>query len=191
MSHRSSIVTLLLAAGLAAEALAQAPSRPKPIDMAPEGRLTRTGLTQQEKQFVASTVRRSLAAADLSAAAAEKAASADVKRFAEKMANDQRGIVRELSQFVTRKGATVPATMGPERKTQVSRVTSLKGAAFDRAYSQWMLRECGQTVSEFRKAGTQSRDAGVKAWANKSLPLVSEHLRLARGLPGGKGPARK
>jgi putative membrane protein len=183
--------TASLLAGVSAQAQQKPQKRPTAIEMAPKIPLTPKGLTDQEKQFVASTVRRSLAAVVISEAVDGKAASADVKRFAEKMAADHRSIANELGQFVTRKGAKVPTDMGAERRAQVGRLSSLKGAAFDRAYAQWSLRECGQAASEFQKVASLARDHGVRAWVNKSLPLVHAHLKLARQLASSKPAAKR
>ena len=59
-------------------------------------------------------------------------------------------------------------------------LSKLKGAEFDQAYTKDMVAGHESAIKQFEIEIKNGRDADVKAWAEKCLPTLREHLKLAR-----------
>lgn len=54
------------------------------------------------------------------------------------------------------------------------------GADFDKQYMREMVKDHAKDVAEFRKAAQKVQDSDLKGWVTKTLPVLEEHLQLAR-----------
>jgi putative membrane protein len=119
--------------------------------------------------------------------AQQNAASNDVKQFGQRMVNDHGKAGDELKNLATRKQITLPTALDEKHRAKQNELAALKGSAFDRAYMAHMVMAHEETVATFQKEIKDGRDADVKAWAQKTLPTVEEHLKLARQLNAKTG----
>lgn len=62
------------------------------------------------------------------------------------------------------------------------KLSTLQGAAFDRADMAGQVADHEQAVTLFTTTAKESHDAEVKAVAAETLPTLQEHLHLARQL---------
>ena len=60
------------------------------------------------------------------------------------------------------------------------RLSGLSGNDFDRDYMSEMVRDHTEDIALFERAAETSTDPDLKAWATRSLPMLREHLALAR-----------
>jgi putative membrane protein len=123
-----------------------------------------------------------LAEVQLGKLAAEHAASPDVKQFGQRMVADHDKANRELMAVVEPKGIAVPTGLDRKHRQTADRLAKLHGAAFDRAYIQEMVRDHEADVKLFRTEAQRGKDPELKRWAANTLPILEEHLNLARNL---------
>ena len=76
---------------------------------------------------------------ELGMLALDKAASRDVKGFAQRMIDDHRKSGDELKAIAARKNFAWPAARPPTERRLKERLSKLSGAAFDRAYIDAMV----------------------------------------------------
>jgi putative membrane protein len=147
-------------------------------------------LSESDRQFVTEMSSGNLAEAQLGNLAAQKAASSDVKQFAERMVDDHSRANNELQQLVSGKGLSLPQEVGSQHQAVIDQLSKLSGREFDRAYVSEMIRKHEMTVTKLESAAQQSNDADLKAWVMKILPTVREHLQMAQEIAGkiGAGP---
>lgn len=112
--------------------------------------------------------------------ARDKALSADVKDFGKKMVTDHTKANNELKQVASKKGLVMPTELDKDKKGMVDHLGGLAGKDFDKAYMAHMVDDHEQDVKEFEKASKDTKDADLRNWAKKTLPVLQEHLRLAR-----------
>jgi putative membrane protein len=118
---------------------------------------------------------------------AESKASADVvRRFAQKMETDHNSMQREWASVSAQSGARITAT-SPQMQSQVSRLERLSGSDFDRAYMAAMVQNHQQAVNTFDTRGRFAQSLEVRQLVARSLPLLQEHLTLARQVAGQVG----
>lgn len=116
--------------------------------------------------------------------ALQKASSADVKAYAQRMVTDHSKSNEELQQLVTAKGLTLPAQLDGEHKDGLDHLTGLSGAEFDKAYMQHMVGDHEKAVGHFQTGANSLNDPDLKNYATKSLPILQEHARLAQEVSG-------
>ena len=68
---------------------------------------------------------------------------------------------------------------GCKPKELCDQLSKLKGAGFDRAYSRDMVSGHEKAIERFEAEAKNGQDPAVKAWAEKWLPTLREHLKVA------------
>ena len=163
-------------------ASAQTPAAP-PSTSAPRSSASKpSSLSAADKAFVMDAATGGMAEVELGKMAAEKAASADVKQFGQRMADDHGKANGELQALAGQKGVTLPTEPTAAQKATSARLAKLSGAAFDRAYMQDMVKDHAKDVAAFKHASTSAADADLKAWAGKTLPTLEDHQTQAKSV---------
>ena len=155
----------------------------KPATSTP-GQKAGSTVTAADRAFVMEAARGGMAEVEMGKLAVEKAASADVKQFGQRMVDDHSKANDELKSWAAQKNVTLPAEMGAKEKATQARLAKLSGAAFDRAYMADMVADHNKDVAAFRRASKTAGDADLKAWAGKTLPTLEEHQKMAKEVHG-------
>lgn len=116
----------------------------------------------------------------LGQAAAQNAQDQAVRDFGAKMVQDHQAASQQLAQIIAQKGATVTDEPGWMDSKIISHLQELKGADFDRSYMKRMVSDHKEVIKEFQKETENGEDADVKNFADKTLPTLQEHLRMAQ-----------
>jgi putative membrane protein len=144
---------------------------------------TITNMTPEDKTFVVNAGMVGLAEVQMANLALQKASSADVKAYAQRMVTDHSTANAELAQLATTKGLALPTELGGEHKSGLEHLSALSGAEFDKAYMQHMVGDHQKAVQLFQ-TGSAASDTDVKAFAGKNLPILQQHLQLATEVSG-------
>lgn len=145
---------------------------------------TVSNMSPEDKEFASKAGMGGLAEVQMGSLATQKAASADVKAFGQRMVTDHSKANAELQQLATTKGLALPTELGGEHKQALDHLTGLSGAEFDKAYMHHMVDDHVKDVAEFEKASQSAGDADLKGWAGKTLPTLQDHLRQAKDVNG-------
>lgn len=133
-----------------------------------------------DQAFVKEAAIGGLAEVQLGNLAKQNAASADVKQFGDRMVTDHGKANDELKQWASTNNVTLPTDLDAKHKAVSDRLSKLNGDAFDKAYMREMVNDHKQDVAQFRKESTSGKNADVKAWADKTLPTLEDHLKMAQ-----------
>lgn len=136
-------------------------------------------LSPTDAEFVSKAAMGGLAEVQYGNLALQKAQSADVKSFAQKMVTDHGAANQELQALATSKGATLPTELTGTHKAGYDHLNMLSGAEFDKAYMQHMVADHQTDIAEFEKAANSATDSELKAFASKTLPILQQHKQLA------------
>jgi putative membrane protein len=131
--------------------------------------------------FVSKAASGSMMEVELGNLAGQKASSQRVKNFGAMMVTDHSAAANELKALF---GANVPAAMLPEHQQHVTMMNSKSGSAFDKAYMNMMVEDHKKDIAEFKKATEALPNDMVKAFANKTLPVLQKHLDSAKAIAG-------
>lgn len=117
--------------------------------------------------------------------------SDDVRKFAQRMIDDHSKANEELKGLASKKGASLPAELDQKHQAMQQKLEKMKGAEFDRAYMQHMVQAHKEAVTLFQTEAKSGKDADARAWAEKTLPTVQEHLKMATEINAKVGKGAK
>ena len=115
--------------------------------------------------------------------AADQASSDDVKTYAARMVADHTQANEQLGKLAGSKGIQIATAPDVAQQQDIDRLKGLDGAAFDRAYSDLMVRSHKLTSGLYELEATKGEDTEIRAFAHDSLPVLREHEKLADSLP--------
>lgn len=117
--------------------------------------------------------------------AASKAHRATIKSFASQMVEAHTQTTQQLMQIVQGTGMTPPATqMSDEQQQMLAKLGNESGARFEHDYVHDQVAGHGMAVNVFQQEISNGQNADIKAFAEKTLPIIQQHLSLAQNLPG-------
>jgi putative membrane protein len=70
------------------------------------------------------------------------------------------------------------------------RLSHKTGTDFDKAYIEDMVKDHKSDIAAFEKEVNSGSDSEAKAVAQKALPIIREHLRMAQQIAGQLGVAQ-
>ena len=117
--------------------------------------------------------------------AKEKAARQDLKDFGAMMATDHGKAGGELKAVATKNGVTLPTDLDAKHKAIVDRLNKLSGAEFDKAYISEMVKDHEKDGIAFEAASKTAKNADVKGFAAKTLPVIKFHLKKIKAIAAG------
>ncbi|HKU85082.1 MAG TPA: DUF4142 domain-containing protein [Casimicrobiaceae bacterium] len=141
---------------------------------------TAESVSDSDRKFMEKAARGGMAEVELGKLAAEKAGSADVKQFGQRMVDDHSKANDKLKALATSKGVNLPTGLDRSTQREMDKLSKLSGAEFDREYMKHMVSDHKKDVSEFKSEAKKAKDADVKSFAASTLPTLEEHLKLAQ-----------
>jgi len=160
----------LLMVTLVVVAQAQLPATPRDVGE----------VSPSTRQFMQDAATGGTAEVTLGRMAANKAASAQVRAFAERMVKDHGAANDELMELAKKKGVSLSTQLDPKHQAVVDRLGKLSAPELDREYMQAMVDDHQADVAKFEREAKGGRDADVKAFAERTLPTLRRHLELAQ-----------
>jgi putative membrane protein len=122
--------------------------------------------------------------------ASAKATNPDVKSFASKLVDDHQQANNELVQIANAKKVELPAAPPRGKRQAIEKLGKLSGAEFDKRFMEEVGIEDHQSdIKKFEKASKDVKDSQLKAWVEKTLPHLREHLAMAQKIRGGGSAA--
>jgi putative membrane protein len=134
-----------------------------------------------DRDFIKIAASNNQAEIQLGKLAAERGSNAQVRDFAKRLEKDHTQANVELLKITTAQGIELSRDMGPYQEA-ANQLAQLHGAEFDRAFVRRMVKAHEEAITHFTTEAKQGRNAELKAYAAKVLPILQEHLQLARDL---------
>ena len=143
-------------------------------------------LSKADQTFAEKAAAGGLAEVSMGQLAQQNGSSDQVKQLGGQMVTDHTKANQELQQIAQNENVTLPTEPDSKDQAVQKRLGDLKGTAFDSAYSKDMVRDHKQDIADFRKEARSGQDPALKAFAQKTLPVLQEHLRMAQALTSRK-----
>jgi putative membrane protein len=123
--------------------------------------------------------------------AASKATDPNVRSFANMLVDQHTAANNELVKIANARGVELPAAPKHSLRSEIDKLGSKNGAEFDRDFVRTVgIKAHEKDIKLFEKASRDVKDAELKAFVDKSLPMLREHLAAAEKLPqSGKNAA--
>ena len=105
------------------------------------------------------------------------------------MVQEHTPVNTQLQQLAIQKGVTLPTSTGEQNQQVKQRLSNLFGTKFDRKYMNHMVQDHEKDVYSFQREAQQGQDPDVKAFAAQTVPILQEHLQLARAIVNSNASA--
>lgn len=132
--------------------------------------------TDDGADFLAEAASGGMMEVELGKLAQEKSQNASVKDFGAMMVKDHSAANDELKQLAMSKNVSLPDAPLPEHQEKIDDLRQKSGADFDKAYVDMMVSDHKEDIDDFQDANDDAKDADVKAFTAKTLPVLKAHL---------------
>lgn len=148
-------------------------------------------LTPAEETFVVKAASDGLYEVEVSQMAADKAKAEPVKGFASMLVDHHSAANAELKALAESRNVKLPDEVPDDKQAKIDKLEKAPDAQFDQQYVKTVGIEDHKTdIALFEKASKEVKDPELKAWIDKTLPTLREHLAAAQKLPGAKVAAK-
>ncbi|MEW9854403.1 DUF4142 domain-containing protein [Novosphingobium sp. M1R2S20] len=116
--------------------------------------------------------------------ALEKAQSAEVKQFAQKMINDHTATTDQLKSTVASANLNItpPTSLDSRRQGMLDNLKGLSGAEFDKAYLEQQTAAHEEALNLHRGFAEDGDNEALKKLAAEIAPKIENHLEMVRGM---------
>ena len=137
-----------------------------------------TTVSNPDRDFMLAAAQGGMTEVKLGELAAQKGMRNDVKEFGQRMVKDHKAINDGLKALAAQKDVTLPSSLDAQHQEMVDKMAALTGSAFDDAYIANMIKGHKQDAKAFKAESAETKDADLKSFLEKSIPIVDEHLKL-------------
>jgi putative membrane protein len=178
------VAAAVLAAGSASARAADPPARAG----AQPSQAADKSVAASDLSFMTTAAGAGLYEVEVSKLAAGKTSNAELKKYAEMLVQHHSAANEELKVLAKLKGVELPAALPADKKAKIAALDKMSGDAFDKAYVQKVgIGDHETDIKLFEKAASGAKDAEIKAFASKTLPVLKQHLSSAKAMAkGGK-----
>jgi len=181
MRRVKALATLVLGLGLAGMSLA--------ADDQDRGDKKKGG----DREFVQKASAAGLAELNLSQLAMRVSTNAAVQQFAQRLIQDHMRSNQLLLQIADRQRLKPAETMDKKHQTLMTDLNKAAGAGaqFDRLFIKHQVEDHEEAVKLFEREAKDGQNAALKQYASKTLPVLREHLKIAKRLADKLGVGEK
>ena len=135
-----------------------------------------------DKMFVKKAISGNFNEIDASKMALQKSQNDQVKQFAQKMIDDHQKMLDDLHALAGQENIKFKDEPTGEGKKMAAKLNGLSGAEFDKAYVDGMVKDHKGDVKDFQTEISMGKDQPTKDAAQKSLPVIQDHLQMIEGI---------
>jgi putative membrane protein len=121
-----------------------------------------------------------LAEVQMGQLAQEKGQSQHIKQMGQMLVRDHQKANQELMMIASKKGMQLPTEMGAQEQAVIQRLNSASGSGFDQLAATENMRAHQEVIRKFQAAQQKVQDPELKAFIEKTLPVLQTHLDHAR-----------
>ncbi len=149
-----------------------------------------TKLARSDRKFIEDAAASGLFELQAAQLAATKATDPAVKRYATQLADHHGAANSELMSLANSLGLELPPAPKRAMRNEIEKLGKKTGPEFDREFVQNVgVKEHEKDIKAFQKAAKDVKDPQLKAWIDKTLPVLQQHLAAAQNLPAAGSKA--
>jgi putative membrane protein len=144
-------------------------------------------LARADRKFIQDAAGSGMFEVEIARLAESKASSADVKDFATTLAKDHSKANDELAQLAKSKKVELPPAPPRGKRKDIEKMAKLTGSEFDQRFMREVgIKDHEKDIEKFEQESAKAKDPDLKAWVDKTLPTLREHLAMAQKMPSVK-----
>ena len=137
-------------------------------------------LSPAGKLFIKDAASASLMEIQLGKVAHDKGSSQEVKDFGDRMVLDHGNASDGLRTIAAQMNLKLPSQVERKHNLMIAKLSDLSGHEFDKKYMQAMVRHHLRNIALLKNAIKKVKDQDLKNWAVTTLPVLQEHLHMAK-----------
>lgn len=137
---------------------------------------SQTTISQADKDFMVSAMQGGLMEVRMGELTARRALRPDVKAYGQLMVKDHTAINSDLKALAAQKGIVVPETLDAKHQAMLDKLAAVADTEFDTTYIDHMIRDHQEDLRDFKTAAGQTQDSEFKAFLDKTIPVLDQHL---------------
>jgi len=149
------------------------------------------GMNQQDREFANMAAKANRAEIQMGNMAEQHASNEAVKDFGKLMVNDHTNAAQKLKSWASQSNFKLPSGLPSQAASTKSSLSSLSGAQFDHQYIQSQLKDHKKVIAAFEKEVEQGQNPQLKQFAENTLPVLQDHVRVVEDLAGKLGLSGK
>jgi len=142
------------------------------------------GLSAADRAFLRLAADADMTEAHVGQMAERQSSRDSVKDFGKTIAKDHTDSYQELTALARNTGAAIPKGIDVRKNGMIEQLTRLKGTRFDREFVQIEIRDQERAIAGFKREAAHGRDADLKAYAARMLPVLENRLHATEKLAG-------
>ena len=139
-------------------------------------------LTPNEKDFIEFAGEFNLTIVRLGELAQQEALSPKLKEWGRMMQQEHSADLKKLAAVAQKAGGITPEKLDAVHQSQLKRLESAKGAAFDREFLKTVINDHQKALTSFRRESDSGINKNLKAYASQTLPILEQHLKNAKAI---------
>lgn len=150
-------------------------------------------VSRGDREFIEDAANSGLYEVQAAQLAAVKASDPQVKSYAAMLVDHHTNANNQLVQLANARKVVLPVAPPRRMRLAIEQLGKKEGAAFDREFVQDVgVKAHERDIKRFEKAAKDVRDPQLKAFAERTLPLLREHLAQAQRLAkAGAAPGKR
>jgi putative membrane protein len=132
-------------------------------------------VSSMDRQFMMKATQGNLAEVKTGQLALQKSKDASVRQVAQRLITDHTKAQQQLTSLAQSLHVTLPSALSEEQRATYAKWSKLSGNSFDTSYLSGQMHDHATTISLFQKEVKSGSNPAVKAWAQKTLPVLSNH----------------
>lgn len=150
--------------------------------------------SKADQHFIKEVIEGDLSEVKIGQLAQQNGQSQEVKQFGQTLQQDHSQNLQQAQSLAQQEGVTVPTKPNAKQTKMYDRLSKEKGARFDKAFAQAMVKDHKQDIAKFDKQAKKNDPVGQ--FAQQTLPTLRKHLQTAesltnRGAAVGSGRTNK
>jgi len=141
-------------------------------------------VARADRKFIEAAAGNGMFEVQVAQLAASKATDPNVKSFAGMLVDHHTAANNELVKIANAKGVELPAAPKRALRRDIEKLGMKNGEEFDRDFVRSVgIKAHEKDIKMFQEARKDVKDPELKAFVEKTLPVLQEHLAAAEKLP--------
>lgn len=121
----------------------------------------------------------------MSQAAIERSTRQPVKDVAQMLVSDHRAANDQVKSLAQQRNVALPDSISDESRKDYNDIVAKRGTDFDKKYVNQMIDNHEKSIKMFEDVLNDTQDAGVRNFAQNTLPKLRQHLDMLKQVKDG------
>jgi putative membrane protein len=138
----------------------------------------------RDAQLVRGIVQANLAEIAAGKLAVSKARTRALRQHGQRMVREHTVLQAEASELKSAQGVPLPTRPDAGQEAALKKLEAMSGESFERAYLEQNLKHHAEILQLLERTASRATDPALRAYAERAIPRVRQHLELAGRLAG-------